>query len=49
MRTHFIPVVFEFCGEEFSFLDPGHKDVVALPEIEIKHTFIGYPFQPALG
>ena len=49
ISAHFIPLVFEFCGEKISRSYPGHKDVVALPEIETKYALVRDPFQLALG
>src|SRR5215211_2756122 len=47
--THFVPLVFKFCGKEFPFSDPWQKDMVTFPKIEIKHVFVEDPFQPAFG
>ena len=49
ISAHLVPFILKFCGEEFSFPDPGHEDVVAFPEIEAEQLFVWNPFQPALG
>ena len=49
ISAHLIPIIFKFCGKEFAFPNPAHKEVVAFPELEIKNLFIGDPFQFSLG
>ena len=49
IAAHRIPFLFKYCGEEFFLSYPRHKDVVALPEIEIRYAFIRDPFQPPFG
>ncbi len=48
MSAHLICLIFKFCGKEFSFPDPGHEEMIAFPEIEIKKLFIGDPFELTL-
>ena len=47
ISAHRIPFIFKFCGKEFPFSYPRHKDMVAFPQVKIKNLFIWNPFQPA--
>ena len=49
IAAHRVPLLFKFCGKEFSLLDPGQKDMVALPEVEVRNVLVRDPFQPPLG
>ena len=47
VSKHLVPLVVESCRKEFTFLYPGHKDMVAFPQRQPGNLFIGYPFQLA--
>ena len=47
IATHLILFVLKFCGKEFSFSNPWHKDMITCPEVQVKNLFIGNPFQSA--
>ena len=45
--THLIPIILKFCGKELACLYRRHKDMVAFPEVKLKHRLVRNPRQSA--
>ena len=48
MSVQLIFLIHELCRKEFTVLNPGHEEMIAFPEIEIKNLFVWNPFELTL-